>query len=106
MANADPVKRVTRAVQALQNVTDPMARLDRVRWAREVLEALESATVRTARASGATWKDIGVIYGMTKQGAQQRFGAAAADPETLGTVVSAGPQLFHTTADASAQRRR
>jgi hypothetical protein len=106
MANADPVKRVTRAVQALQGVTDPMARLDGVRWARELLEALESATVRAARESGATWKDIGLVYGMTKQGAQQRFGAAASDAEPVRVVAGAGPQRFHTTADASAQRRR
>lgn len=76
MANADPVKRVRRAISALQAVDDPLDRLEMVRWARSEIEALEVASVVAARESGATWSDIGALYGMTRQGAQQRFAAA------------------------------
>jgi hypothetical protein len=37
------------------------------------LEALEADTVADARAAGATWGEIGALYGLSKQGAQQRF---------------------------------
>ena len=76
MANADPVKRVKRAVSALQAVDDPLDRLEVVRWARAEIEALEVESVVAARESGATWSDIGALYGMTRQGAQQRFSTA------------------------------
>ena len=38
--------------------------------------ALESAQIEAARKAGATWSEIGACYGLTKQGAQQRFRAA------------------------------
>lgn len=47
-----------------------------VRRAREVLESLEAQAVREARDAGATWKDVGALYGLSKQGAQQRFRSA------------------------------
>ena len=34
------------------------------------------AQVEAARKAGATWIEIGACYGLTKQGAQQRFRAA------------------------------
>ena len=37
------------------------------------LEDLEAATVAAARAAGVTWTEIGALYGLSKQGAQQRF---------------------------------
>lgn len=43
------------------------------RTAREQAEERELAAVRTARQAGASWSRIGEIYGLTKQGAQQRF---------------------------------
>ena len=72
---ADPiyVKRFDRARQALQDLNDPAARLAAVRRCIAELEELESATVTTARAAGMTWKQIGALYGLSKQGAQQRF---------------------------------
>ena len=75
---ADPVhlKRFDRAVQTLQDIVDPLARLDAVRVSRERLERLEAEAVTAARAGGATWRDIGGLYGLSKQGAQQRFQAA------------------------------
>ena len=76
------LKRFERAVEALEAVPDPLQRLDSVRTARERMEALEAAAVRDARAAGATWKAIGALYGLSKQGAQQRFrGAFVADAD-------------------------
>ena len=37
---------------------------------------LKAAQVEAARKAGATWIEIGACYGLTKQGAQQRFRAA------------------------------
>ena len=76
MAEGVDLKRFERAVEALEAVPDPLRRLDSVRTARERMEALEAAAVRDARAAGATWKAIGALYGLSKQGAQQRFGGA------------------------------
>lgn len=72
---ADPVyvKRFNRAVESLRDVPDPLRRLAAVRRCREELEALEAATVVDARAAGVTWSEIGSGYGLSKQGAQQRF---------------------------------
>jgi hypothetical protein len=50
-----------------------MARLAAVRRARESLEKLEQSTVAEARSAGATWGEIGTLYGVSKQAAQQRF---------------------------------
>jgi hypothetical protein len=70
------LKRFERAVEALAAIPDPLQRLDSVRTARERMEALEAAAVRDARAAGSTWKVIGALYGLSKQGAQQRFRGA------------------------------
>ena len=67
------LKRLDRAVEALRLIPEPLERLDAVRIARERLEALEADAVRDARAAGVTWKAIGGLYGLSKQGAQQRF---------------------------------
>ena len=50
-----------------------LARLEAVREAREALEQLEAETARRARDSGVTWSQIGALYGVSKQAAQQRF---------------------------------
>ena len=72
---ADPihVRRFDRTVDALLDVPDPVRRLDAIRRYREALEDLEAATVTAAREAGATWVEIGSLYGLSKQGAQQRF---------------------------------
>jgi len=67
------VKRFQRALDSLQAIPDPLSRLGAVRRSLEDLEALEAATVTDARAAGATWSEIGALYGLSKQGAQQRF---------------------------------
>ena len=62
------VKRFQRALDSLQAIPDPLTRLEAVRSSLEHLEALEASTVAAARAAGA-------LYGLSKQGAQQRFRA-------------------------------
>jgi hypothetical protein len=37
-------------------------------------EAMTEAAVDEARAAGHTWQEVGDMLGMSKQGAQQRFG--------------------------------
>ena len=58
-----------------------MSRLDTARQLREAAEELEAAQVEAARKAGATWSEIGACYGLTKQGAQQRFRAARSHGE-------------------------
>ena len=72
---ADPVhvKRLDRTLQALRDILDPADRLAAVRRSIIELEKLEAATVADARAAGVTWIQIGALYGLSKQGAQQRF---------------------------------
>ena len=76
MASKNPVKRISAALGALDAADGPMSRLEAARRLREAAEELEAAQVEAARKAGATWIDIGACYGLTKQGAQQRFRAA------------------------------
>ena len=73
MAAKGALKRLTGAVAELRAETDPLVRLDLTRRIREAAEELEAASVEAARDAGATWSEIGATYGLTKQGAQQRF---------------------------------
>lgn len=70
-------------------LTDPDAYLDLVALtaqARTETDALLRLAVAGARAAGCTWESVGGVLGMTKQAAQQRYGAppdeatAAAQP--------------------------
>ena len=76
MAPKSPVKRILAALGALDAADGPISRLDAARRLREAAEELEAAQVEDARKAGATWNEIGACYGLTKQGAQQRFRAA------------------------------
>ena len=71
-----PAKRITAALGALDVADGPISRLEAARLLREAAEELEAAQVEAARKAGATWNEIGACYGLTKQGAQQRFRAA------------------------------
>ena len=73
VATKSPVKRILAALGALDAADGPMSRLQAARCLREAAEQLEAAQVAAARKAGATWIDIGACYGLTKQGAQQRF---------------------------------
>jgi hypothetical protein len=76
MASKSPVRRITAALGALDVADGPISRLEVARRLREAAEELEAAQVEAARKAGATWNEIGACYGLTKQGAQQRFRAA------------------------------
>ena len=94
MASKNPVKRISAALGALDVADGPMSRLEAARRLREAAEELEAAQVEAARKAGATWIDIGACYGLTKQGAQQRFRAArnqAKDPAAVPGSEKAGP---------------
>src|ERR1700747_2478971 len=76
VASKSPVKRILAALGAFDVADSPISRLDAARRLREAAEELEAAQVEAARKAGATWIEIGACYGLTKQGAQQRFRAA------------------------------
>lgn len=82
VASKSPVKRITAALGALSLADSPVSRLQAARQLREAAEELEAAQVAAARKAGITWIEIGACYGLTKQGAQQRFRPARdqADP--------------------------
>jgi hypothetical protein len=75
VASKSPVKRILAALGALDVADGPIGRLEAARRLREAAEELEAAQVEAARKAGATWIEIGACYGLTKQGAQQRFRA-------------------------------
>jgi hypothetical protein len=75
VASRSTVKRIFAALNAFDLADRPMSRLDAARRLREAAEELEAAQVEAARKAGATWIEIGACYGLTKQGAQQRFRA-------------------------------
>ena len=66
-------ERIQRALRAHQAAADPLAALDAARTLREEAERLERRAVDGVRAAGMSWSKIGALYGLTKQGAQQRF---------------------------------
>jgi hypothetical protein len=76
VASRSSVKRITAALSALDAADGPLTRLEAARQLREAAEEIEAAQVAAARKAGATWTEIGACYGLTKQGAQQRFRAA------------------------------
>ena len=76
VASKSPAKRILAALGAFDAADGPISRLDAARRLREAADELEAAQVEAARKAGATWNEIGACYGLTKQGAQQRFRAA------------------------------
>jgi hypothetical protein len=93
------VRRITAALDALDAADGPMSELEATRHLREAAEALETAQVRAARKAGATWNEIGALYGLTKQGAQQRF--RAAHDQAVATAPSHRPARHHQPRAAS-----
>lgn len=73
MSEPPHVRRIAKALDAIAEVEDPLERLAASRVAREAVEDLEHRAAADARAAGATWKEIGALYGVSKQAAQQRF---------------------------------
>jgi hypothetical protein len=86
VASKSPVKRILGALGAIDVADGPMSRLEAARRLREAAEELEVAQVEAARKAGVTWIEIGACYGLTKQGAQQRFRAARNQATSVTTV--------------------
>ena len=83
MPARDPSRKIKVALRARQQATDPIERLKASLRIREAAEALEAEAIEEARQNGATWREIGSYYGLTKQGAQQRFRTAPQQQPTL-----------------------
>jgi hypothetical protein len=90
MASKSPVKRILAALSALDAADGPIGRLDAARRLREAADELEAVQANAARKAGATWIEIGALYGLTKQGAQQRFRAARSQAKAV--TAAAGSQ--------------
>lgn len=88
------------AVEELGHARTPVDELTAARRVRELADEVELGFVAAARDRGLTWADIGAVYGLTKQGAQQRF-RAAITPELQRLKRHAG-----THARDSGHRRR
>ncbi len=73
METHTPGERMRAALAELDETTDPQQRIATAQRIRQLAEELELAQVRSARERGTSWSKIGAIYGLTKQGAQQRF---------------------------------
>lgn len=84
MPPKNPLSRIKAALSAHAASADPLAQLDAARSLREAADELEAAAIRAARKGGATWSAIGGLYGLTKQGAQQRFRPLAEEPAAPG----------------------
>lgn len=72
------LNRISAALIALDEAETGLQALDAARRVRVSAEALERDLVESARRQGHSWADIGRLYKMTKQGAQQRFSDRAA----------------------------
>lgn len=78
MGRSGPAKRLVAALEELRSLEKGASPLDPVTLARRIREAaedLEAAKVDEARAGGVSWREIGLLYGMSKQAAHQRFGS-------------------------------
>ena len=78
MTGKGKYKKLRRAVEAVQEAPSALEALAAARRLSEAADALERELVIAAREQRATWTEIGMIYGTSKQGAQQRFRAIAA----------------------------
>jgi hypothetical protein len=68
---------VTSARQWTTNPAEPVRALANMRWAVNDLESAIAGTVALLRADGVSWQVIADQLGITRQGAQQRFGNVA-----------------------------
>lgn len=75
---------------------EPQAHLDLVALARDArgeTDTLLRAAVGSARAAGCTWEQVGVVLGMTRQAAQQRYGRGDGAVPTH-TPTAGGPRTM------------
>lgn len=73
-SSAELRRQITEALLAVERAESELERVAAVRTVRELAEALEFRAIRHARDARTSWSKIGGVYGLTKQGAQQRFG--------------------------------
>jgi hypothetical protein len=106
VAPRSTVKRILAALSAFDVADRPMSRLDAARRLREAAEELEAAQVEAARKAGATWLEIGACYGLTKQGAQQRFRAARKQAEAASAAAATAATAATAAAAAAATAAR
>lgn len=78
------LRRIQDVCETLQTAADSLETLAAARDLRESAEQLELEAVKAARNDGQSWSRIGAIYGLTKQGAQQRFATVASVPAEPG----------------------
>lgn len=78
------VKRVQKALEAIDAATTPIEALAAARELRHAAEEVERDRAAEARAAGVSWTKIGALYGTSKQNAQQRFGAKKSAEKGLG----------------------
>lgn len=82
---ADVKRRVQRLVAMVEGLLDSTNARDRVRAIHHISEGvklLEYEVVLDAREQGMTWDEIGRCLGMSRQAAQQRYGAVDDDGGT------------------------
>lgn len=73
--NADYSKFMSRILRAMaRRAADDIDALPMLLGAQAEVEALMQEAVDRCRASGYSWADIGARLGISRQGAQQRFG--------------------------------
>ena len=66
-------RQIQESIEAFTLAENALEALAAARLLRERAEALEREQIAAARKEGHSWSKIGGLYGLTKQGAQQRF---------------------------------
>ena len=73
MAPGKDERQLAKRLAELTHARDARERLVLAEEIRRLAVALQNASVAEARQAGLTWTQIGALFGMTKQAAQQRF---------------------------------
>lgn len=71
--------RLATAAQGLVAADSPLARLELTRIIEDLLADARTAAVAASREDGATWEEIGLALGISKQAACKRYGVDRAD---------------------------
>jgi hypothetical protein len=70
----DPVDLVEDDLDGDQDKSDARRSLRDLRRRREKLDGEIAAAVRQARSAGLSWHSVGLVYGLTSEGARKRWG--------------------------------